>query len=108
MPTCHYCAKTIPDGRRFCCDRHRAAWHRENVPHGTVTGIRRLKHGGWSITVRYPDLPPGLKIGATAWAETSDSTRTDDRHGHESSHDAVDHQPTTENAASKEKYHGHS
>ena len=87
MAACDYCPKPVPEGQRFCCDRHRAAWHRENVLHGIVSGIRRTKRG-WSITARYQNLPEGLHIGCTAWCEKAPSTRTDASHGDETTTDA--------------------
>jgi hypothetical protein len=85
--TCDFCAKSVPPGQRFCCDRHRAAWHRENMPHGIVTGIRARKSGGYSVTVHYATLPLSLKIGCTAWVENAASTRTE-AHGEAESESA--------------------
>ena len=102
MTACDHCAKPVPDGQRFCCDRHRAAWHRENVPHGTVTGIRALKSGGYSVTVRYQTLPPGLKIGCTAWTDNADSTRTDAASGDGTQQPNHRYQAAPETATSKE------
>ncbi len=39
--TCLYCG--APTKRRFCCDRHRSAHHREREPLGTIGGVRQLK-----------------------------------------------------------------
>lgn len=43
MKRCEYCAAELSAERnreaRFCCDRHRAAWHREHDPHGVVRSM---------------------------------------------------------------------
>jgi hypothetical protein len=84
MIPCDYCRapfEPVVDGQRFCCPKHKAAWHRENVPHGTVTSVRQLKRGGYAVTARYEALPPGLTIGGAAWHEIARCTGTDERQG---------------------------
>lgn len=43
MRRCEYCGVELGPERkgeaRFCCDRHRAAWHREHDPHGVVRSL---------------------------------------------------------------------
>lgn len=51
-------------GHRYCAPKCRAAAHREQSLPGTVTGVRQLKSGGWSVTVAFPDRPDGINIGA--------------------------------------------
>lgn len=83
MIHCDYCGKPfepINDDQRFCCQKHKAAWHRENVPHGTVARVNLLKCGEYAVTVRFKDLPVGVQIGCFAWVETGHSTRTDTAH----------------------------
>lgn len=84
---CDQCQKTFEPARadqRFCAPRCRAAWHRENVPAGTVTSLRPLKRGGWSVTVKYDALPAGLHLGGAAWCETMASTGTETQTGEKS------------------------
>lgn len=84
MMPCDYCGKhfePVTDGQRFCCPKHKAAWHRENVPSGTIKNWRPLKDGGYSVIVRYQYLPNGIRIGGAAWCETVHSTRTDASQG---------------------------
>jgi len=79
--SCEYCGKPFDPapGQRFCCPRHKAAWHRENVPAGKVARVNLLKSGEYAVTVRYKVLPDGVQVGSDAWVETGQSTRTDQR-----------------------------
>lgn len=79
MSACDYCGKPfnpVADYQRFCCPKHKAMWHRENVPHGTVARVNLLKCGEYAVTVRFKDLPDGVLIGGAAWLEIGKSTRT--------------------------------
>lgn len=79
MNRCAHCQKTFEptrDGQRFCRGRCRSAWHRANNLPGQVTGIRAIKHG-WSITVRYPAIPPGICKGTAVMLETDGVPRPD-------------------------------
>lgn len=80
MIPCEYCGnpfEPVTDEQRFHTGRCKAAWHRENVPHGTITSVRQLKRGGYAVTTHYPSLPPGIIIGGSAWHETGRCTGTD-------------------------------
>ena len=80
MIPCDYCGKPfepVTDDQRFCCPKHKAVWHRENVQAGTIKNWRPLKDGTYSVNVRYDSLPKGIRIGGAAWLETCQSTRTD-------------------------------
>lgn len=84
MILCKYCGKPfdpVNDEQLFCCPKHKAAWHRENVQSGTIKNWRPLKDGGYSVIVRYQELPKGIRIGGAAWCETVPSTRTDASQG---------------------------
>jgi len=55
--------------QRFCSGPCRSAWHRhENLP-GTVSSIKQLANGQWSVTSHYPQLPP-LQRGQRCRIET--------------------------------------
>jgi len=80
MIPCKYCQKPfepVIDDQRFCCPKHKAVWHRENVPHGVITNVRPLKRGGYSISLKYEELPRGTLLGGSGWVETAASTGTD-------------------------------
>lgn len=64
-------------GHRYCTDKCRAAAHREKTLPGTVTGLRQLKGGGWSVTVHYPQQPAGLNIGARVALDMASGSRQD-------------------------------
>lgn len=86
MIHCDYCQtifEPVVAGQRFHTGRCKAAWHRENVPHGTITSVRQLKRGGYAVTAHYPAIPPDLVIGGEAWHEIAKCTGTDDRQGAE-------------------------
>ena len=60
MSTCDYCDASFKGKGRFCRipgNNCRQKWHREHTAPGIVTGLRQLKSGAWSMTVKYPDLP---------------------------------------------------
>jgi len=79
MTPCHHCHKPFAPsrpGHRFCSDRCRSAWHREQSLPGQVTGIRAVKHG-WAVTVRYHDLPVGIVKGSAVRLETGQIPRLD-------------------------------
>lgn len=64
---CEYCKETFNPtrpGQRFCVGKScRQKFHREQNLPGEVTGIRQLKRGGWSVTVKVSNLPD-LNIGS--------------------------------------------
>lgn len=54
--TCEYCGEApARRGQRFCCDRHKAAWHREHSPSGVVRSVRKLGSGKTSVIVHFAD-----------------------------------------------------
>ena len=58
--TCAYCGSAFTGKGRFCRipgNNCRQKWHREHTAPGVVTGLRQLKSGSWSVTVKYPSLP---------------------------------------------------
>ncbi len=86
MIPCKYCDRPfspVDETNVFHSGRCKAAWHRENVPHGTITSVRQLKRGGYAVTVRYQTLPAGLFIGGSAWHETIHGTGTDATSGNQ-------------------------
>lgn len=54
----------------------RARYSRECKHNAEVTGIRALKSGGWSVTVKFLHQPVGLIIGAKVNVDTADIPRT--------------------------------
>jgi hypothetical protein len=84
MTPCKYCQKPfgpVDPGQMFCTPRHKAAWHRENVPQGTIARVNLLKSGECTVIVRYKQFPKGVRIGGAAWCETASGTGTDDHAG---------------------------
>jgi len=80
MIPCDYCGKSfepVIDDQRFCCPKHKAAWHRENVTAGAITRVNLLKCGKYAVTAHFQTLPKGVQIGGAAWCETVPSTGTD-------------------------------
>lgn len=43
LGNCGYCGTPVYGGRRFCTDRHKAAYHRERDPVGIVGSVRGFK-----------------------------------------------------------------
>lgn len=81
---CDHCQnefKPSRPGHRFCSDTCRAAWHRANTCPGTVTGLRALKLGRWSVTVHYTMKPDGVTIGSMVRLQTADMPRSDANQG---------------------------
>jgi hypothetical protein len=57
---CHKQFEPTREDQRFCCQDCRHAWHRFNIP-GTISGVRALKAGKWSITIQCDRLPLAIK-----------------------------------------------
>lgn len=56
MSRCDYCGTELgPSQVRFCCDRHRSAWHREHDPKGIVRSVRRLASNRIGVLVHFTD-----------------------------------------------------
>lgn len=77
---CAYCHDPIKDpkpGQRFCRDKPcRQRWHRGQHRQGVVTGVRKLKSGQWSVTIRCPELP-AVRPGSEVSLETGKIRRPD-------------------------------
>lgn len=60
MKKCEYCGAEFEPKRRqqrFCQAACRAAWHKEQSCPGTISSVRQLKSGIFSVAVHFPSRP---------------------------------------------------
>lgn len=62
LAPCALCGTLHAHKGKFCSDAHRAKYHRERLPAGTVHTIRKLRGGRVSVIVHYSPLEGAIAI----------------------------------------------